>query len=62
MYKNINNDYIGINDNENYIEHRNRYQKPYRGEIRKSESQGSHGTTAIASQKILNKGSHSDLI
>ena len=61
MYNNINNDYIGINDNENYIEYRNAHQKPYKGEIPKPESQGSYGTTAIASQKILNQGSNSDL-
>ena len=61
MYNNINNDYIGINDNEYYTEYRNAHQKPYKGEIPKPESQGSYGTTAIASQKILNQGSNSDL-
>ena len=55
---NYGNDYINSNDNENYIEYN--YNKPYKVEIPKVESQGSNGTTQVASQKILNQASNFD--
>ena len=57
---NNNNDYISNNDNENYIEYNNANIKNYKVDIAKNESQGSIGTTNVASQKILSQSSNLD--
>ena len=56
MY-NYNNDYINSNDNEQYIEYNNANNKL----LPKVESQGSGGTTAVASQIVLNQASNYDV-
>ena len=56
-----NNEYMNINENENYVEYNNNMiNKPYQVDIPKYESQGSYGTTGVASQKILNQNSNID--
>ena len=59
MY-NYNNDYINSNDNENYAEYINESNKKYKVDMPKNESQGSIGTTNVASQKILSQTSNFD--
>ena len=59
MY-NYNNDYINSNDNENMAEYINESNKKYKVDMPKNESQGSIGTTNMASQKILSQTSNID--
>ena len=57
-----NNEYINSNDYDNYIEsNSNMINKTYKVDIPKIESQGSYGTTAVASQKILSQTSNINL-
>ena len=61
-YNYNNNEYINSNDYDNYIEsNSNMINKTYKVDIPKIESQGSYGTTAVASQKILSQTSNINL-